>query len=398
MSQKELKRLDVIKSIQSKRLSQIQAAKQLGVGTRQIRRLLRRYQVQGEAGLISGRRGKASNNKLPQSLKQEAISLIRARYHDFGPTFAHEKLTEVHQLKLSVETLRQWMISEQIWQGKQRKVAHIHQSRDPRPCEGELIQIDGSPHAWFEDRAPKCTLLVFVDDATSKIMQLHFEPQESTQGYFDATYQYVLQHGLPACFYSDRHGIFKINQHADTCENELTQFGRAMDSLGIEPICANSPQAKGRVENKNGTLQDRLVKELRLKGISDMATANAYLPEFIADYNQRFAKTPANKHNAHVKYQGNKQTLRNILSHQEERTMTKNLEVHYCNHIYQIQVAKPSYNMRGAKVLVIDNQGQITLVYKDRTLPYKVMPKRRRQVKVASSKEVNLLVDQKLAV
>jgi DNA-binding Lrp family transcriptional regulator len=296
MSQKEIKRLEILEKISAGKITQIEAAEILGISTRQIRRQQRKHEKEGAAALVSKKRGAPSNNQLATELKNTAIELIKIHYYDFGPTLVQEKLIEQHQLQISVESVRQLMMKEGLWKGKKKRAAAIHQMRSRRSCLGELVQIDGSPHAWFEDRGPVCCLLVFVDDATGKIMQLHFEENESTQGYFDATYQYVQQHGLPCAFYSDKHGIFRVNAKEAERGTGETQYSRALKTLDITLIHANSPQAKGRVENKNGTLQDRLVKELRLQQINDIESANAFLPRFIKDYNKRFAKS-ASKNN-----------------------------------------------------------------------------------------------------
>jgi len=319
--------------------------------------------------------------------------LIRKKYPDFGPTLAHEKLTEVHGLKLSVESLRGIMMTSGIWKGKKRKVVATHQMRTRRSCLGELIQIDGSPHAWFENRGPRCCLLVFVDDATGRIMMLHFEEEESAQGYFDATYKYIILHGIPVAFYSDRHGIFRVNIKEAQSGTGETQYSRSLRELDITLINANSPQAKGRVENKNGTLQDRLVKELRLQDISDIKSANDFLPGFIKDFNRRFAKIPASSTNLHRKRQLPPKLLRHILSHQHERTITKNLEVHYQNKVYQIQSKTPGYTMRKAKIKVHDDCGKVTLIYKGKSLPYKIFEKHQNVTLIASSKQVNSMLE-----
>ena len=394
MSHQELSRLSRIEKIKDRQLSQLDAARQLGLSPRQLRRLQRRYETECAAGLQSKHRGKASNNQLCPQLKAEAITLITSRYKDFGPTLAHEKLTERHGLKLSLESLRNLMIREDLWQGKRRKPFKVHQMRVRRSCEGELIQIDGSPHAWFEDRGISCCLLVFVDDATGKIMALHFEKEESAQGYFDATHQYIMAHGMPVSFYSDRHGIFRVNMKEARSGTGETQFSRALRELDIKLINANSPQAKGRVENKNGTLQDRLVKELRLLGISDMDTANAYLPTFIKDYNRRFAKAPASETNLHRKRTFTPTALRHILSYQSERTISKNLEVSYHNTLYQIQTKSPSYTMRGAKVMVHQNHEKVSLIYKGYLLKYQCFETKQQCTPVVSSKQLNSFVEQ----
>ena len=299
MSQRELDCIHVIKQVMAKKITQISAAKQLNISVRHVRRLSRTHERQGAKGLISKRRGRPSNNQLAPELKGLVIALISARYSDFGPTFAHEKLTEQHGLKLSIESTRKLMMSAGLWKGKRRKKAQLHPSRARRPQLGELVQIDGSPHAWFEDRAPKCCLIVFIDDATSRVMAARFVEVESTEAYFETAEIYIKKYGLPLSFYSDRHGIFRVNIPEAKSGTGYTQFGRALHTLEIELICANSPQAKGRVERMNYTLQDRLVKELRLRGISSIEAGNLFLPEFIEDLNQRFSVLPADPNDAH---------------------------------------------------------------------------------------------------
>jgi hypothetical protein len=216
---------------------------------------------------------------MPPEQEDKIINIIKEKYFDFGPTFAGEKLIENHGIKVSNEKLRQIMIKNKIWMPKKIKAKKLHQMRDRRPREGELIQIDGSPHAWFEDRGESCCLIVFIDNATGKIKELRFCNAETTNDYFAVTKSYIKKHGIPRSFYADRHSIFKINTKELSSKaidkNEgLTQFGRAMQTLDIELIYAMSPQAKGRVERANQTLQDRLVKELRLAGINNIEEAN----------------------------------------------------------------------------------------------------------------------------
>jgi len=211
MSKKELMRVEVMKQLKDRRMSQGEAAQILGVSPRQIRRLLRSYREHKEDGVISKRRGKPSNNRLRPAVKCAAIDLLHSHYHDFGPTLAHEKLTEEHGLDLSVESVRQIMIEEELWRPRRVRRKAIHHMRPRRACLGELVQIDGSPHAWFEDRGPLCTLLVYIDDATGRLMELYFVPVESTVVYFAATRHYLDRHGVPVAFYSDENGIFRIN-------------------------------------------------------------------------------------------------------------------------------------------------------------------------------------------
>ena len=280
------------------------------------------------------------------------------------------------------------MLKEGLWVGKKRKKVVVHQTRARRSTFGELVQIDGSPHDWFEGRSPKCCLIVFIDDATSRLVQLYFSEQETTEAYFKATEHYIIEHGIPLGFYSDKYGVFRVNQPEALSGTGETQFGRALRELGIDLQCANSPQAKGRVERANKTLQDRLVKEMRLRGISDMQTAQAFLPEFIRDHNQRFAVAPKNSLDAHRKNIPDINTLKIILSPQHQRKLTKNLELSFNNVIYQIQTKTQSYAMRGASVTIIEQNDRVLLVYKGQSLPYKTIDKHNRPAKISDSKQI----------
>lgn len=390
MSKRELSRLEVMQRLKDKRLTQKEAARMLGLSVRQVKRLFRAFKTQGAKGLVSARRGKESNNRLDEQIVQKALDLIYERYRDFGPTLAHEKLVEVHQLKISDESVRKIMIEAGIWKPKRAKQPSAHQMRERRACFGELVQIDGSDHAWFEDRGPKCSLLVYIDDATGQLLELLFVPSETFFGYCEATRHYVERYGKPVAFYSDKHGIFRVNQERPMgTTSGLTQFGRAMQELDIQIICANSPQAKGRIERANQTLQDRLVKELRLRGISDMQAGNAFLPEFREDFNRRFAVEPRSIHDAHRPLLKTDQ-LDVILTHQETRSLSKNLTVQYQHVVYQIQSNRPDYALRNAKVTVCENaQGEVTILYKNKPLPYTVYHKAPRQAEVADSKTLD---------
>lgn len=390
MSKKELSRLEVMQRIQEKRLTQKEGARMLGLSVRQVKRLYRVYRERGAQGLVSRRRGRPSNNRLDAGLIQATSDLIYERYRDFGPTLAHEKLTEVHGLQLSRESVRRIMIEEGIWKPKRAKQPSAHQMRERRACFGELVQIDGSEHAWFEERGPKCTLLVYIDDATGQLLELLFVPTETFFGYCEATRHYLERYGKPLAFYSDKHGIFRVNQERPLgTTSGLTQFGRALDELDIQLICANSPQAKGRIERANQTLQDRLVKELRLHGISDMEAGNAYLPEFREDFNRRFAVAPRSTHDAHRPLLKT-DNLELILTHQEPRSLSKNLTVQFKHVVYQIQTTRPGYALRNAKVTVCENaQGEVTIFYNNKPLSYTVYHKAPRQAVVADTKTLD---------
>ena len=371
MSQRELTRLEIVQRVKRKTLKQREAVELLSLSIRQIKRLCKLYQEGGPAALISKRRGQPSNNRLAEKTSKKARQLLRARYHDFGPTLAHEKLS-IERVRLSVEAVRQLMIAEGLWQPRRASRPVIHQLRERRARLGELVQIDGSPHDWFEGRAPKCTLLVFVDDATSQLMHLQLVAAETTFNYFAAVRAYLTTFAKPLAFYSDKFSVFRVNIPNALSGTGLTQFGRALKELEIELICAHSPQAKGRVERANQTLQDRLTKELRLKGLSSVAAANAYLPEFIQHYNARFGVAPRCAQSAHRPLQRGEE-LDRVLTLCERRTLSKNLTLSYNNVIYQIKTKRAAYTMRSAHVEVRETStGAITIEYKGRPLEHSI--------------------------
>ncbi len=275
------------------------------------------------AGLVSKKRGRASNRRLGEAVRATAIELIGAHYRDFGPTLTREKLAGRHELHLSVEGTRQLMIGAGYWKPRKGGTVCAHPMRERRARFGEMIQIDGSPHDGFEGRGEYCTLPVFIDDATGRLTQLRFMLTETTLGYMRVLHDHIRAHGVPAALYSDKHSIFRIN--AETADPEAeTQFSRAARELGIECVHAHSPQAKGRVERANQTLQDRLAKEMRPAGIGDMDSANAWLPGYIADYNKHFAVKPRDD-DAHLAYPGVPADLARTLSVQVTRTLSKSL-------------------------------------------------------------------------
>ncbi len=295
-----------------------------------------------------------------------------------GPTLAAEKLDERHGVVVSVETLRRWMIEVEIWVPRSQRNRRVHQPRHRRSCFGELIQIDGCDHEWFEDRAPRCTLLVYVDDATSRLMELRFVQSESTFDYFEATRSYLERHGKPVAFYSDQASVFRVT-HSQTRENGgVTQFGRALSELNIDIICANTPQAKGRVERANLTLQDRLVKELRLAGIDSMEAANVFAPTFINSYNVRFGRAPMSEHDAHRPVRKD-EDLEQILCWQEDRKISKELTVHFQGGRYLIEPSPETLELRSRRCRVHEYyDGRVELRYEGRCLPFTVFEEQRR--------------------
>lgn len=375
MSYEELDRVSVIERMIERRLTQREAARMLGLTSRQVRRLRRAYERHGPGGLASKHRGRPSNRRLPSELRREALAIVRSRYEGFGPTLAHEKLAELHVLELSVETLRHWMTEDGLWIPRARREPRIQQPRHRRPCRGELVQIDGSDHEWFEERAGRCTLLVFVDDATGALMELRFCESESVFSYFAAMRSYLEQHGKPVALYSDKATIFRVNRKEPHSGAGVTQFGRALSSLNIDILCANTPAAKGRVERAHLTLQDRLVKELRLRGISDVEAANAFAPEFIADYNRRFARAPRSEHDAHRPLQPSDDLAR-IFSWQETRLVSKSLTLSYKRALYVLDPTDAARAARKKRVRIEEREdGSLSFWHGEHDLLATAFPK-----------------------
>jgi hypothetical protein len=373
MSRTEIDRLGVIRKVCEGRLSQEKAGELIGLSGRQVRRLIAAYELSGPAGLASRKRGMPSNRRLPDEIQLRATNLVRERYADFGPTLAREKLLELHGVRVAKETLRKWMAEAGIWVTRANRLPKVHQPRYRRACFGELVQIDGSPHAWFEDRGPVCTLLVYVDDATGRVMELRFVKSESTFDYFASTVSYLRRHGKPVAFYSDKHSVFRVSHPGATGRGEgLTQFGRALNELNIDIICANSPQAKGRVERMNKTLQDRLVKELRLRGISNLEDGNTFFPGYIEDYNSRFARAPRNSHDVHRPLQDD-ENLAFIFTWQEERVLSRNLTVHFKKTTYLVEPGPNTLPFAGKSVRVHEwEDGRVEIHGGNGPLPHSI--------------------------
>jgi transposase len=377
----ELDRLQVLTRIAERRLTRRKAAALLGLSERQVRRLYRRFTRTGASGLASRQRGCPSNRRLAEATRDRALSLLRKRYADFGPTFAHQKLTEEHALTFSVETLRGWMIAAGLWVPRAQRARRSQPPRPRRACLGELVQIDGSDHAWFEDRGPRCTLLVYVDDATSRLMELCFAEVESTFDYFRATRRYLERHGKPMTFYSDRLSVFHVHARDKATRGAgVSQFGRALQALNIDILCATSPEAKGRVERANGTLQDRLVKELRLRDLNDPLAAEAFLPAFMADYNARFAKAPRVAYDAHRPLRP-EDDLAQLFTLQETRRISRQLTVHYKRDLYVLKDAVATRRLRGATAVVSEAaDGTVTIRVNGSVVPARLYPKDHAQL------------------
>ena len=339
MSKKEIDQISVLESLKEKRLKQRQASLILSLSIRQVKRKLKRYRQLGTKGLIHGNRGRPGNRKLDPALVEQSLSLIENHYPDFAPTFASEKLEELHGLIINRETLRIKMTEAGLWLPKQKRATH-RDWRERKAHLGELVQFDGSPHKWFEDRAPACTLLAFIDDATSKILWLEFAYEEATIPIMKATKSYLEKFGRPLELYVDRGKVFKVNLN-NPDDEKITQYRRSLNELGINVIYARSPEAKGRVERLFGTLQDRLVKELRLAGISTMEEANQFVQNvYLPKHNQRFAVEPREKQDFHRAVEGF--DLNEIFTQREERILTNDFTITYHCQWYQLVKKQPT--------------------------------------------------------
>ncbi len=377
MSGHELQRIEVLSEVLARRRTEVSAAAILELSTRQTRRLLLAYRDGGGGAMIHRARGRTSNNQLTSGIREYVIELVRSRYADFGPSLAAEVLLAKDGVKVSRETLRKWMVEDGLWLSRKQRRS-FHQPRPRRESYGELIQIDGSDHRWFEERGAACSLLVFIDDATGKLMQLRFVPSESTSSYFDCLRGYLDAHGCPVAFYSDKHTVFRINRDAKGGAG-MTQFGRALAELNIEIICANSSQAKGRVERVNRTLQDRLVKELRLDDVCDMQAGNDFLPEFVNRFNEKFSVRAAKPEDLHRRLTLSPDRLSDILCHREQRHVGQQLTLAYDRKQLILERSAVSEELGGQYVDLYDfADGRLEVRWKGQVLPYRVFDKDQR--------------------
>ena len=372
MSRKERDRLKVVAALAERRLRQRAAAGLVGLSERQVRRILVRYRAEGDAGLVHRARGRPSNRRVPETLRRRVMGRVVRQYRDFGPTLATEKLAERDGLRVSRETLRGWMMAEGLWKPR-RPRREVHLWRPRRPSFGELVQMDTSEHAWFEGRGDAEPVLVkMIDDATSRTL-LRFFPADTTEANLQMLGLWLRRHGRPGAIYADRDSIFKVNRPPTGEETRAgrqaeTQFGRALRELGSDYIPAASPEAKGRVERSFQTDQDRLVKELRLRGISDIPSANAYLEaEYEPMLNARFTVPPASSVDAHRPAKG--YDLAAILSIQTVRTVANDYTVRHGGRRYQIERRSIAGGLRGSKVIVEERlDGSMRLRFRGRYL------------------------------
>ena len=357
MSMNDLDRSIVIKKVCERKIKMANAAKILGISLRQVRRLKKRLLEEGVEGLISKKIGAPSNNKISQEKINLVLNFLSHEDHkDFGPVLVHEYLSKtVAYSFISISSVRRIMVQNGLWTNKKIKPKKAYRLRQRRAQKGELVQLDGSEHDWFEGRGPRCTLLVYVDDATSETLLLKFVKSENTWDYMVATREYIETHGRPCALYPDKHSVFKINHKGALTGDGRTQYARAMEELGVKIICANSPQAKGRVERKNRDFQNRLVKAMRLAKICTIEAANAFIPSFLKDFNQKFAKSPRNSIDAH-KPLLDTHNLDSIFRLKYTRRVSKNLTLSYNNVLYQIYADKLEYTLRKTLIDIFETQ------------------------------------------
>jgi len=374
MSRKERKRLEVYSRVKRGELRLSKAAELLGISYRQAKRSYGRYRESGAAGLVHRLRGRRSNRGSAEAQRERVLALYQEKYGDFGPTLAAEYLAREDGQSVAVTTLRRWLISKGLWSPKRKRSVH-RRWRARKEHLGEMVQMDGSEHDWFEGRRAKAALMVMIDDATGRVYARFFE-SETTAAAMEVFQRYVEMYGLPRSLYVDRDSIYKTTRDATADEElqgkeALTQFARAMEELEVELILAHSPQAKGRVERCNGTLQDRLVKALRLAGISDLESANRYLEEsFLADLNARFAVKPQAKADLHRRVPRNVK-LEQVLSFQENRVVQNDWTVCWRHRRFQLTAANSRLALVRQQVTVCEQlDGTIRLLYKGRELAW----------------------------
>lgn len=352
MSQKERRRIGIMASVKANELSLIEAAEVLGLCYRQTKRVWKRYDAEGDPGLVHRLRGQPGQRRNPPELRAKILARYAERYGDFGPTLAAEYLAK-EQLVVDHETLRRWLLAENKRTVRRRR-QRFRQWRERKPCFGAMVQLDGSHHDWFEGRRGKCVLMVLVDDATNRVWAQFFE-EETTHASYDALEGWIRKYGLPQSLYVDRDSIYRCEGLGSLAEQlagqaPQTQFGRAMAQLGVELILAHSPQAKGRVERMNGVLQDRLVKALRLAGINDLESANEHLRQsYLPEHNRKFQKEPASAADAH---RGVPRRLNEVLSWEAERVVQRDWTVQHEGKRYQLDQQHEAMSLAGRKVIV----------------------------------------------
>lgn len=373
MSIREVRRLKAVQSAVERHITQKTAASMIGLSERQVRRMVKAMREQGDKGIIHGLRGRPSNRRLPEEMRERVLAFYQERYPDFGPTLATEKLFECDGITISDETLRMWLIEAGIWK-KRRKRSACRRWRQRKECFGQMLQMDGSHHSWLEGRGPELVLMGSIDDATNTTYG-RFHDYEGTLPAMDSFKGYVKKYGLPMSIYVDRHTTYKSSKKLtewDEVEGikTLSQFERALMELGVEVIHAQSPQAKGRIERLFGVFQDRLVKEMRLRGITTRDQANEFLEEYLPRYNERFGVCPANEADVHVTLPRHI-NLDRYLCIKRERTVRKDNTIALDGRLYQLEE-------RGGKKVVVEERldGSLHIISNGAVLSYKEITER----------------------
>lgn len=383
MTSKEAKKYEVIKDLLSKKIDGTEATKLLGLSLRQTKRIKAKVKLKGIKGIIHGNRGKESHNKTNLKIIEKTKEYLNEIYHDFNPLLAQEHLRDDNNINLSKETVRQLMIDEKIWKPRKKHETKKHTWRERKDNYGEMQQFDGSYHNWFEGRnieelGEEQCLLLSVDDAKGIITQAEFHKNEGIEAVFKFWNEYFKEIGLPISIYLDKFSTYKVN-HKNAVDNKelMTQFERAMNQLNIRVIHANSPQAKGRVEKMNGTLQRRLVKEMRLANINTMVEANKYLKEvFIPKFNTQFGVIAKKKNNLHRKLnEQQKIELKKILSIQSERSINNDYTIRFKNNYYQLEEVQSTTVYKRDKVVIEEHlDGSLKIALRDKYLDYFKLP------------------------
>jgi len=385
MTLEEINRYSIIKRLLDKEINGTFAAKLLKLSVRQTKRLKAKARQFGVKALIHASRGKPGNRRIPDEERETIVEILKQKYPDFKPTFASEKLEHNHNIKRDPKTIRQIMIEEDLWKPRKKKQAEYHAWRKRKSCYGEMLQFDGSYHRWVENRGPEWCLLAAIDDATGIPVKAKFDTDEGTFPVFRFWKEYVEKHGKPHSIYLDKFSTYKMNQRAAIENHETqTQFQRAMNQLGIEPITAHSPQAKGRIERLFNTFQDRLVKEMRLQNISTIEEANRFLEEeFLPDYKTKYAVEPESKTNLHqLLGQKEKNKLNSIFSRQSTRLARNDFTISFNKQWHQLLKDQPATVRKQDKILVEEwLDGSIHFSIRDKYLNSKIITERPKKIK-----------------
>lgn len=389
MTEEELLRYKIINKLISKEIKAKEASKILNVSIRQVKRLKAKVREKGAEGLIHQNRGRESNRKIDPEAVEKAKKYLKEKYSDFGPTFAAEKLEENHKITLSDEKVRQIMIEGKLWNPKPKKsTSQFHSWRERKECYGEMDQFDGSYHKWLEDRNREMCLLLSIDDATGKITYAKFDKNEGVEAVFNFWLEYFKKNGLPVSVYLDKFSTYKIN-HPSAVDNKnlMTQFQRAMNGVGVKLISAHSSEAKGRVERVFQTLQDRLVKEMRLAGISTTEEANEFLKEYIPKFNEQFSVVPRSRNDLHKTLsQELKEKLPQIFSIQSPRKVGSDYTIMFETRFFQLEEVQPRAIYKKDVVTIEEHlSGEIKIFFKGHYLNFQELPKRPKKQNVPVS-------------